>query len=143
MITRIGLILVLSGCAHRGAPPVAPAPAAVAAPQPRSPQRESSPLEVEVVEVKKVLAQASDGIKDCYEAVLTPDSHPAVALRLNLIVDREGIVRQVQVLALEPDIAGLVACFTPVLTMLRFAPDRELREIEFPVRLTPGAPLEE
>jgi len=140
-LVHVAWLFAAAGCA--GVPVAPPAPVAAPVAEVRGNERESSPLEVEVVEVKKVLRRASAGIKECYEAVLTPESHPAVALRLNLIVDREGIVRQVQVLSLEPDIAGLVACFSPVLSMLRFGPDRELREIEFPVRLSPGAVAED
>jgi hypothetical protein len=134
---RLALICAIAaGCAHPSQP--APVPA-VAAPQPaKNKLVESSAPEVAFVSAKKVLATARDEIQSCYEAVLTRESHPDIALTIRLNVRKDGIVHSVEILEINPDIPGLVACFSGVLADLRFPRDSENWQLEFPLKLISG-----
>jgi hypothetical protein len=91
--------------------------------------------EVMLVEVKKVLASAQNEVRSCYEAVLTPIYHPDVHLVIRLVLRADGMVRRVEVVEMQPDVSGLVACFSGVLAELRFPRDSEDWELEFPMNL--------
>ena len=133
---RLALCALWVGCAS-AAPPAAVAPVAPVAPKPAPPPRlqETSTQEVLLAEVKKVIRSAQAEVRSCYEAILTPVYHPDVDLTLRLALRADGTVRRVDVVKLEPDVSGLIACFSGVLAELRFPKDREDWELEFPVRL--------
>jgi hypothetical protein len=125
----------LAACAHPSTPlPAAPQVVPAAAPAPRR-VRETSTQEVMLQEVKKVLSAAHAEARSCYEAVITPLFHPDVKLLLRLSLRADGTVRHVEVVRMEPDVAGLVACFSGVLADLRFPRDSEDWELEFPMIL--------
>ena len=132
---RALVLIGLAACAHSSAPPAAaPQTAPAAAPVPRT-VRETSTQEVMLQEVKKVLSAAHAEARSCYEAVITPLFHPDVKLLLRLAARADGTVRHVEVVRMEPDVAGLVACFSGVLADLRFPRDSEDWELEFPMIL--------
>lgn len=94
-----------------------------------------------LADLKRQLASCMPTIQGCYEGFLTAESHPAVDMELVLLADKEGIVHGIRVERLEPDIPGLVACFTPRLIQVRLPPSDEPQELAFPVKLAPTAGL--
>ena len=99
-----------------------------------------SPAAVEassLVDIKSQLALCMPTIQSCYEGFLTAESHPSVEMELVLLADKEGIVHGLRVDRIEPDIPGLVACFTPRLIKVRLPPSDEPQELAFPVKLMP------
>ena len=90
------------------------------APEPAPPPRlqETSTQEVLLAEVKKVIRSAQAEVRKRYEAILTPVYHPDVDLTLRLALRADGTVRRVDVVKLEPDVSGLIACFSGVLAEL-------------------------
>lgn len=132
------------GCAHGGdivnQPPGTEKTEVVAekvGPTPTAKEVETSSL----LDIREQLRLCMPTIQSCYEGFLTPESHPAVEMELVLLADKEGIVHGLRVERIEPDIPGLVACFTPRLIKVRLPPSDEPQELAFPVKLTPTAGL--
>ena len=131
------MALLAVGCAS--APKPAPTPTPPPAPEVVRPAPEPVTAEAVTIEdVKRVLAEAQSEVQSCYEAILTPESHPDVDLVLRLYLRADGSVLRVEVVKMEPDVAGLVACFSGVLARLRFPADVEPWELEFPLKLRAG-----
>ena len=57
-----------------------------------------------------MIRSAQAEVRSCYEAILTPVYHPDVDLTLRLALRANGTVRRVDVVKLEPDVSGFIAC---------------------------------
>jgi len=133
----LALVLLSVGCASAPKPAPEPKPE----PKPVAVQPAPEPVTAEAVtiqDVKRILAEAHSEVQSCYEAILTPESHPDVDLVLRLYLRADGSVIRVEVIKMEPDVGGLVACFSGVLARLRFPADVEPWELEFPIKLRAG-----
>ena len=140
MRSLLFMVSVVLGCAHGGdhvnQPPGTAKTEMVAekvAPTPTPAQIEASSL----LDIREQLGLAMPTIQSCYEGFLTAESHPSVEMNLVLLGDKEGIVHGLRVERIEPDIPGLVACFTPRLIKIRLPPSDEPQELAFPVKLMP------
>ena len=139
---RFVLVVVFGslGCAHGGdlanQPPGTEKTEVVAEkiePTPSAAQIEAEGLQ----DIKSQIALSMPTIQSCYEGFLSAESHPSVDMELVLLADKDGIIHGLRVERIEPDIPGLVACFTPRLIKIRLPPSDEPQELAFPLKLVP------
>lgn len=136
------LPLLIMACAHGGdrtAQPPGTAKTETVAERVAPAPTEAEVEAIGMADIKKQLNRSMPAIQSCYEGFLKPEYHPSVEMVVVLLADKEGIVHGLRVEKIEPDIPGLVACFTPQLIKVRLPPSDEPQELAFPVSLSPTA----